>query len=184
MGGSGNDWLGANGYTHHLSGGDGNDWIGATGSLCTLDGGSGDDTLLGVSGNHRLFGGDGNDWVGVSGSFNFLLGDAGNDYLAATGNSNNFNGGSGNDQMVAAAGHANNRYIFAPGSGQDSITGFAGGNGDVVDLRGFGLAKPRLPAAVHQPGRGRHRHHAQRRRYPDAQEHQHHRLAANDFQFV
>ena len=42
--------------------------------------------------------------------------------------------------MVAAAGHTTNFYIFAPGSGQDSITGFEGGNGDVVDLRGFGLA--------------------------------------------
>ena len=42
--------------------------------------------------------------------------------------------------MVAAAGHANNLYIFAPGSGQDSITGFEGANGDTVDLRGFGLA--------------------------------------------
>ncbi len=87
-----------------------------------------------------IFGGDGNDWVGVSGDWNLLLGDAGSDYLAATGNGNTFNGGTGNDQMVAAAGHANNFYIFAPGSGQDSITGFEGGNNDVVDLRGFGLA--------------------------------------------
>ena len=45
--------------------------------------------------------------------------------------------------MVAAAGHSSNRYIFAPGSGQDSITGFEGNGGalnDVIDLRGFGLA--------------------------------------------
>jgi Ca2+-binding RTX toxin-like protein len=60
--------------------------------------------------------------------------------LAATGSSNVFNGGTGNDQMVAAAGHNDNRYIFAPGSGQDSITGFEGANNDEVDLRGFGLA--------------------------------------------
>ena len=33
-----------------------------------------------------------------------------------------------------------NRYIFHPGSDQDSITGFEGTNGDRVDLRGFGLA--------------------------------------------
>ena len=37
-------------------------------------------------------------------------------------------------------GHTNNFYFFAPGSGQDLIAGFEGGNGDVADLRGFGLA--------------------------------------------
>jgi hypothetical protein len=38
--------------------------------------------------------------------------------------------------MVAAAGHNTNFYVFHPGSGLDSITGFEGANGDVVDLRG------------------------------------------------
>jgi hypothetical protein len=45
--------------------------------------------------------------------------------------------------MVAAAGHSGNFFyffVFLPGSGQDSITGFEGANGDVVDLRGYGLA--------------------------------------------
>jgi serralysin len=69
------------------------------------------------------------------------VGDAGNDYLAATGSSNFFNGGPGNDQMVAAAGHSGDTFVFRPGSGQDSITGFEGGaDNDAVDLRGFGLA--------------------------------------------
>ena len=140
VGGIGNDWLGSNGDRHHLSGGDGNDWIGATGTFGELEGGSGDDSLLGVGNYHRLFSGDGNDWVGVSGGGSFLVGDAGNDYLAATGNFNHFNGGTGNDQIVAAAGHVNHRYIFAPGSGQDSITGFEGANSDVAVLYGFGLA--------------------------------------------
>jgi serralysin len=140
VGGIGNDWLGSNGDYHNLSGGDGVDWIGATGFACKLEGGSGDDSLLGVGTSHFLFGNDGNDWVGISGDFGTLLGDAGNDYLAATGDENIFNGGTGNDQMVAAAGHSFNRYIFAPGSGQDSIAGFAGINHDLVDLRGFGLA--------------------------------------------
>ena len=68
------------------------------------------------------------------------------DFVAATGDSKRFNGGTDNDQMVAAAGHLSNFYIFAPGSGQDSITGFEGANGDVADLRGFGIANfGRLP---------------------------------------
>ena len=40
--------------------------------------------------------------------------------------------------MVAAAGHFNNTYVFQPGSGQNSITGFNAA--DRVDLRGFGIA--------------------------------------------
>ncbi len=115
--------------------------MGATGNSARLFGDGGDDTLFGTGGTgNDLFGGDGNDWVGVSANGASLIGDAGNDYLAATGGGNRFNGGTGNDQMVAAAGHFGNRYIFAPGSGQDSITGFEGANVDVVDLRGFGLA--------------------------------------------
>ena len=42
--------------------------------------------------------------------------------------------------MVGAAGHTLDTFIFRPGSGQDSITGFEGTNGDLVDLRGYGLA--------------------------------------------
>src|SRR5262245_7642525 len=87
---------------------------------------------------------DGNDWVGVSGDYNKLFGDFGNDYLAATGDFNFFDCGPGNDQMVAAPVHLNNFFVFFPGSGQDSITGFEGEGtavgGDVIDLRGFGLA--------------------------------------------
>jgi serralysin len=60
--------------------------------------------------------------------------------LAATGNDDFIDGGTGNDQMVAAAGHTDNRYFFRPGYGQDTITGFEGANGDRIDIRGFGLA--------------------------------------------
>ena len=103
-------------------------------------GDGGNDSLLGVGRFHGLFGGDGNDWVGVSGDTNGLSGGSGNDYVAATGSFITLDGGPGNDQLVAAAGHMNNTYNFRPGSGQDSITGFEGANGDIVDLRGFGLA--------------------------------------------
>jgi Ca2+-binding RTX toxin-like protein len=140
VGGNGNDWLGANGHHHMFFGGDGSDWIGVTGDSCQLHGESGDDTVFAAGPVNVLRGGDGNDWVGVSGTSNKLSGDAGSDYLAATGNGNAFDGGPGNDQIVAAAGHLNNWYVFFPGSGQDSITGFEGANGDLIDLRAFGLA--------------------------------------------
>ena len=176
IGGAGNDWLGTNGGTHTLYGGAGDDWMGATGTNCGLFGESGNDTVFGVGLARRLRGGDGNDWVGVSGNSNNLNGEAGDDFVAATGNSNIFNGGSGNDQMVAAAGHSGNTYIFQPGSGQDSITGFEGEGinpgGDFIDLRGFGIANFAALDPFMSSGRRRHSHCTQRRRHPDAQEHQ------------
>ena len=119
----------------------------------SMFGDDGNDTLLGVGTINNLVGGAGDDWVGVSGNTNLLFGGSGNDYVAATGTNNVLDGGPGNDQLVAAAGHSSNLYAFRPGSGQDSITGFEGVNGDFVDLRGFGLADlPALAAVISQVG--------------------------------
>src|SRR5262245_45069160 len=144
-GGDGNDWLGVCGNNNALVGSAGDDWIGATGSSNTLNGQDGDDALFAYGAGNYLYGSTGNDWIGVSGDNNFLNGAQGNDYIAATGNCNTLDGGAGNDQLVAGA-HAGDRFVFHPGYGIDSITGFAphGGGGDaggtdVIDLNGFGL---------------------------------------------
>ena len=90
-----------------------------------------------------LYGQIGNDWVGVSGNSNVLNGAQGDDYIAASGHGNTLDGGAGNDQLVAG-GHVGDRFVFHPGYGIDSITGFVrhGGAGegiDVIDVNGFGL---------------------------------------------
>jgi VCBS repeat-containing protein len=77
---------------------------------------SGDDLLIGGSGNELIVGGDGNDTI--DGGF-------GDDYLVG----DDQEGGSGAD-----------RFIFAPGSGQDTIEDFDVAGGDRLDIQAFGYA--------------------------------------------
>ena len=80
--------------------------------------------------------------LGVSGNNNFLDGAQGDDVVAASGNGNTLDGGADNDQLVAGGAHTGDRFVFHPGYGMDSATGFlrhgAGGT-DVIDVNGFGL---------------------------------------------
>ena len=92
--------------------------------------------------DNTLYGFDGDDWVGASGSGSQLNGGIGNDYVATTGNNCILDGGMGNDHLVAAAGHAGDKFVFWAFWGQDQITGFAthgSGGTDIVDIRGFGV---------------------------------------------
>ena len=88
-----------------------------------------------------------------------LDGSAGNDIIVGNGASSAINGGSGNDIIFAGAGNdtvtggigndtleggtGDDAFVFAPGFGNDTITGFdaspAGGGQDFVDLAGFGI---------------------------------------------
>ena len=100
------------------------------------------DALTGGAGNDRLFGGAGPD---------SLDGGTGADFL---------NGGAGDD-----------RFIYAPGYGADTIFGFAAGAGseDKVNLAAFANVSTfaRRPCA-RDAGRKRHSHQFRRRRHVDA----------------
>jgi Ca2+-binding RTX toxin-like protein len=87
-------------------------YVGGVGSD-SVTGGDGNDQLQGDQDNDLIDGGDGND---------FLLGGAGDDTM---------DGGSGNDT-----------FVFADGSGNDTINGFVAGAGseDVLDVTAFGFA--------------------------------------------
>jgi hypothetical protein len=145
FGGNDNDWLGVGGNNNALAGSAGDDMLGATGAANTLAGNDGNDNLSANGSGNFLYGQIGNDYLGVSGNNNVLDGAQGDDYIAASGDSNTLDGGAGNDQLVAG-GHAGDRFVFHPGYGMDSITGFlrhgsggdAGGT-DVIDVNGFGL---------------------------------------------
>lgn len=126
FGGNGHDSLWGQGGADTLQGGDGNDFLRGDSSdlpdwaqgADSLEGGLGSDTLLGDGGNDTLRGGEGVDYLSGGSGNNLLDGGAGSDVLEA---------GSGDD-----------RYVFNPGYGYDSIRD-AGGRNVVEFGAGFTL---------------------------------------------
>ena len=107
--------------------------ITSNGGADTLNGGAGNDTLSGGGNNDTLNGGEGNDTLNGGGGADRLIGGVGNDL---------FNGGNGSDT-----------FVFAPGFGADSITGFdAAGGGtdqDYIELTGLGITAGNFDDRVH-----------------------------------
>jgi Ca2+-binding RTX toxin-like protein len=106
------DQIGGDAGHNVLIGGAGNDTLDGRSGNDTLDGGAGNDNLTGGMDNDRLIGGDGADTIG---------GGLGNDVI---------DGGAGND--VLTGGTESDTFLFGVGFGQDQITDFAAGSGDVV----------------------------------------------------
>ena len=115
-GNAGDNNMTGNSGINSLNGGGGND---------TIDGGAGNDSLNGAAGNDTLDGGEGNDT---------LSGGANNDRMT---------GGAGDDSLVAT-GTGFDTLVFAPGFGNDTVTGFdanATGGQDLLDFTAYnGLA--------------------------------------------
>ena len=91
-------------------------------SIVSVVGGFGDDTIYGNNKGDTLNGGAGKDTI---------QGGIGNDILI---------GGAGNDQL--AGGLGDDTFVFRPGFGHDTVTGFNVGDAshhDVLDLRGLGF---------------------------------------------
>ena len=90
--------------------------------------------------------------------FTSLNGDQGaNDMLVGTNGNDVLNGRGGDDIIIALGGNdtitggtGNDRFVFSPGSGQDTITDFTAGIGtdDVIELRGFNLSFEALIATA------------------------------------
>jgi Ca2+-binding RTX toxin-like protein len=111
-GGSGNDYLYADGLGAYLDGGDGNDFLLASGGRATLIGGYGDDYLSArntADGINGLDGGAGDDFLQVLGVGTAILdGGDGNDtlYGGDDGSSTLFFAGTGNDVIHPRSGIA------------------------------------------------------------------------------
>ncbi|MES2667603.1 MAG: calcium-binding protein [Pseudomonadota bacterium] len=140
------------------SGDDGNDLVTLTAAYGQATGGAGHDVIIGVNTGDQaqilLFGGVGNDSLTAAGPA-VLTGGDGNDSLTAMAGSGagtglwlvEFDGGAGNDALHGAAPVTDpdsgeyllrEVFVFAPGAGQDTITGFDAGT-DLIRLGG-GLA--------------------------------------------
>jgi glucose/arabinose dehydrogenase len=95
----------------------------------SLHGGSGDDTLAGGRGADSLAGGAQDDRLGGGRGADTLRGSAGADTL---------DGGAGDD--VLAGGGGADRFVFRPGSGDDTLVGFADDIDTIRLASGFGFA--------------------------------------------
>jgi Ca2+-binding RTX toxin-like protein len=118
--------------------------IGGTGNVL-------DNVMTGNSGNNALNGGTGAgaDTIYGLGGVDNLVGGAGDDILDGGEGDDTVSGGAGNDTLIGGVGNDNllatgtgfDILVFAPGFGNDTVTGFdanpAGGGQDLIDLSAY-----------------------------------------------
>ncbi len=121
----GNDTLAGDAGADTLTGGVGNDILNGNGGADRLVGGSGLDRLTGGGGSDTVIGGSGSD---------ILIGGAGNDTLNGGDDGDTLTGGSGNDKLIGGKGP--DTFVFAAAFGDDTISDFAPGNSEKIDLSG------------------------------------------------
>ncbi len=144
-GGDGHDTLFGGGVPgdDHLDAGAGNDVVWAGGGRDALFGWDGDDLLGTGAGDDLARGGDGADT---------LYGGAGDDTLEAGTGADLVYGGTGDDRIdLGAHDGAPDTFVFAPGHGHDTVTGFETGI-DTLDLGGFGMTRADLLALATETG--------------------------------
>lgn len=107
-----------------ITGGAGDTIIRLLAGSDVADGGTGNDRIFGDSGNDRVSGGDGRDR---------LFGGSGNDTLSGGSGQDMLDGGSGNDLLRGGGGA--DRFVFAPGRGDDVIVDFQDGT-DLIAVQG------------------------------------------------
>ena len=153
-GGEGSDTLFGNAGDDRLHGGESDDTLNGGWDADEVRGEAGDDRLIGGLGDDRLFGGTGDDkLIGASGNDSIhgeagddtlfgnagddlLLGGDGTDRLSGSSGQDTLDGGAGADRLVGGAGE--DVFLFANGSGDDTIEDFVDGE-DRIDLSGLGL---------------------------------------------
>ncbi|KRR02995.1 glycoside hydrolase family 113 [Bradyrhizobium valentinum] len=117
-GAAGRDQLYGSWVANVMNGGDGNDYLSGSGGLDVIHGDAGDDQLKGGPAATRMYGDDGNDSLQGGTGNEFLYGGIGNDRLIGSGGNDYLAGGSGNDT-----------FVFAAGSGKDTVADFQNTDG-------------------------------------------------------
>ncbi len=167
FGGNGNDRIFDNDGVLGAHGGAGDDLIAVsfaadstTRSDGKISGGYGNDAIFVAMDNAKLFlnmradeisasDQDGNDYVELSGVYgnSVVSMGGGNDYFVGGMGGDNVNGGKGSDWLAGGAGNdlltggeGADRFIFATGTGRDTVADFTVGT-DLIDLQGYPNAK-------------------------------------------
>lgn len=160
FGGLDNDLLGGGSQADTIWGAEGQDLIYGGQGWDRMGGGAGNDTLWGGSENDQVYGGLGDDLLGGDGQNDEIWGGDGHDILYGGTGEDTLGGGTGNDQLWGGAGRDTlwggldddtlgggteadqiwggagaDLFVFAPGSGQDTIGDFTPGQ-DRLHLTG------------------------------------------------
>ncbi len=100
------------------------------------------DVINGNGGNDLLLGGEGDDTINAGAGKDVIYGGNGNDTLNGYGGDDILNGGTGND--ILNGGTGNDTYLYAAGSGQDTITDYDTTTGNIDTIKMVGL----LPSQI------------------------------------
>lgn len=129
---------------YRIAAGGGHDRVSGSTGADQILGGTGNDTIWGGDGRDGVMGDAGADWLHGGLGADSLYGGAGDDTLLGGAGADLLHGGMGNDVLTGNAGADRltggwgaDRFVFAPGSGTDSVTDFQNGH-DRIDLAAYG----------------------------------------------
>ena len=137
----GDDEITLYGGDDRADGGAGNDTIEGDAGSDTVFGGTGDDVLFGSYGTDEVHGGGGADRIDGGSNHDALHGDAGSDILIGGQGDDELWGGAGDDVLDGGIGDDTlsgqggaDTFVFADGSGRDTIRDILPGCADRIDL--------------------------------------------------
>ena len=120
LGTAADDSLTGSVYSDDIKGLDGNDTLSGLDGDDSIDGGNGIDTIHGGNGEDTIVGGDDDDNLYGDAGDDILEGGNGNDLIQGGAGADILTGGPGDDALQG--GDGDDRYVWTPGSGNDTIT--------------------------------------------------------------
>ena len=134
------------GSIENLTGSSQKDSLTGDGNPNVLKGMGGDDELSGGLENDKLYGGDGADTLNGDGGADMLNGGAGDDTLNGGTGTDTLTGGAGSDDL--SGGGDADTFVFSTADSGDSDAILDYTDGDMIDLRAFGLTAEQVKGAI------------------------------------